>query len=444
MTSRPPTPAPHPVVGNTYQFAQSPFEFIDKAKDDHGDVFNIDLFGRPDLYVLTHPDHVRQVLVDEPEAFAKTQDFARAFGDGLLAIDDARWADHNRMLQPMFQAERIREHTDVIRERVERRLDTWEAGDVIDVEAQMNGLALEILFAVVLGRDLGVGEDDHLREAANRLGYWFEPISWTLPSWVPTPARRKFRDARATLREEGERLIDERREEGVDGDDLLSTLLRASEGDAPVELSDEQIYDQMVTMIFAGHETTATVMTFAWYLLATHPAVRRRLHEELDAVLGDEPPTADTLGELDYLDHVVNETMRLYPPVHTIPRRTRLDVEVGDYRIPAGEEVHLSVLQIHRDGRFYEDPLGFHPERWDDEEDAGDEDDRENFAFVPFGAGRRSCLGRPLALTEAKTVLATVMQRCDLEATKRAVELGGRITSKPKEGVPMRVTPLDG
>jgi cytochrome P450 len=442
MSRHPPTPTPHPVVGNTYQFGRSPFEFITEAKAEHGDVFNIDLFGRPDLIVLTHPKYVRQVLVDDTDAFAKTEDFSRAFGDGILAIDDDRWADQNQLLLPMFQQERIRDHTDTIHERVRRRLDTWEPGDVVDVEAQMNGLALEILFAVVLGRDLEVGEEDHLREAANRLGYWFKPISWTLPVWFPTPARRKFREARETLSEEGERLLTERREAGMEGDDLLTTLLQAADGDAPVEMTDEQIYDQMVTMIFAGHETTATVMTFAWYLIATHPAVRKQLHEELDAVLGDDPPTAETLPDLEFLECVLSETMRLYPPVHTIPRRTRVDVEIGDYHVPTSQEIHLSILQIHRDERFYDDPLGFHPERWQQDDDAAD-DDRDQFAFVPFGAGRRSCLGRPLALTEAKVVLATVMQQYDLEATRRAVELGGQITSKPKEGVPMRVSALD-
>ncbi|MFC6724210.1 cytochrome P450 [Halobium palmae] len=438
---RPPAPKPHPVIGNTYQFAKSPFDFVTRAKEEHGDVVSIDLFGRGTLNVATHPEHIREVLVDDSEAYAKTRDFSRAFGDGLLAIDDTRWSEHNRMLQPMFRGDRIREHTDTIRERVERRIDGWAVGDAVEIESQMNGLALEILFAVVLGRDLGVGEDEHLREAANRLGYWFEPISWTLPEWLPTPARRKFRDARTTLREEGQRLIAERREEGVEGDDLLSTLLRASEGDAPVELTDEQIYDQMVTMIFAGHETTATAMTFAWYLLATHPAARRRLHEELDEVLGDEPPTAEDLADLEFLEDLLSETMRLYPPVHTIPRRTRVDVDLGDYRIPAGEEVHLSVLQVHRDDRFYDDPMAFHPERWAEDSDAGE--DRDEFAYVPFGAGRRSCLGRALALTEAKVVLATICQRYELEATKRAVELGGRITSRPKEGIEMRVTERD-
>jgi cytochrome P450 len=437
----PPTPDPHPVVGNTYQFARSPFGFVERAKNDHGDAFRISLLGRGDIHVLTHPEYLRRVLVDDPESFAKTRDFSRAFGDGLLAIDDSRWADHNRMLQPLFQGDRIRERADAIRERVERRIDTWEDGETVDVESQMNDLALEVLFAVVLGRDLGVDEGPELREAANRLGYWFEPISWTLPEWLPTPARYRFWDARSTLRAESERLVAARRAEGVGGDDLLSTLLRASVGDAPVELTDEQIHDQMVTMIFAGHETTATVMTFAWYLLATHPAIRRRLHEELDDVLGDDLPTAEDLEDLEFLEDVLSETMRLYPPVHTIPRRTRLDATVGDYRIPAGEEVHLSILQIHRDGRFYEDPLAFRPERWADDSDA---DDRDEFAYVPFGVGKRSCLGRALALTEAKTAIATIAQRYDLEATKRAVELGGQITSQPKEGVPMRVSEQDG
>lgn len=190
-------------------------------------------------------------------------------------------------------------------------------------------------------------------------------------------------------------------------------------------------------MVFAGHETTAAALAFSWNLLATHPDVRRRFHDELDAVLDGAPPTAGDVADLTVTDRVVSETLRLYPPVHTIPRRTTTDLEVDGFRIPAGEQVHLSVVHAHRDRRWYERPYEFRPERWTDAFEA----DLDEFAYLPFGGGRRACIGREFARIEATVALATIGQQVRLDwSGSGAPDVSPRITTRTKDGLPMRIT----
>jgi cytochrome P450 len=193
------------------------------------------------------------------------------------------------------------------------------------------------------------------------------------------------------------------------------------------------VSDQLVGVIFAGHETTALALTFAWYLLARNPGVRERVEREVDEVVGDDPVRTDHLSELTVLERVFRESMRLYPPIHTLPRETTRDVELGGYRIPAGSEALLSVVNVHRDARFFERPDRFDPARWD-------RDDRHDYAYVPFGAGPRRCVGRTFATMEAKTVMAAVIKRYRLEwAGDGELGLNPQMTTQPCGEVPMTV-----
>ena len=191
-----------------------------------------------------------------------------------------------------------------------------------------------------------------------------------------------------------------------------------------------------MTMVFAGHETTAAALAFTWYLLGTHPTIRDRFHEELDSVLGGEPPSHADLSDLSFTDRILTEAIRLYPPVHTIPRKTKTDVEVDGFRIPEGHEIHLSIIHVHRDPKFFDQPLSFRPDRWTDEF----EENLHDFAYAPFGGGRRTCIGRDFAFLEAKIVLAMIGQRFDLEWTEgREPTLEPRVTTRSKEGIPMDI-----
>lgn len=420
----------------------------------------MDLPGVADVFVLAHPDYFNQVLVTDIDAFGKTDDYRRAFGNGLLSVEGQQWRRQREILQPLFYREQIRGYTDQMVACTERRLDTWVEGETREMETEMQDLTLEILFSTLFGRELVPREDQELRDAADGLNEWFTPSSWILPHWMPTPARRRFNQSTKRLRREVRTLLAEDGEQSNRGDtdsessilkdqqnpdqlftapdtpDLLTQLQRARDTENGEQLTIEEIEDQLVTMVFAGHETTATALAFAWYVLATHPEIREQFEKELDTVLGGEPPSHDDLPELELTDRIITEALRLYPPIHTIPRQTTADVEVNGYRIPEGHEIHLSIIHVHRDGQFYDDPLLFRPNRWTNEF----EEDLHDFAYAPFGGGRRTCIGREFALLEAKVVLATIGQRFQFDwEQEHEIELEPRVTTQAKNGIPLRL-----
>ena len=241
------------------------------------------------------------------------------------------------------------------------------------------------------------------------------------------------------LRTEIERLLAEHRADRdstreARTETLLSQLAEArNEG----HLSNNEIEGQMLTMLFAGYETTAAVLGFAWYELARNPELRDAFHAELEAVLGGETPTPADISELDLTRRIVTESLRMYPPVHTIPRQTRRDIEVDGYVIPADTQIHLPILTVHRDERFYENPDTFQPDRWT----AAFEEELPEFAFLPFGGGRRMCVGQEFARLEAMLVLATIGQHWTLEweGSASGVTLEPEITLESKDGLPMRL-----
>lgn len=434
MSETPPSPSSLPLVGHTVGYARDPFGYVERAVDAHGDVVELDVLGTDGPYVLSHPDHVERVLVDDHETFAKTDDFTEAFGEGLVAVEGDTWSEQRQFLQPLFYREVVHGYVETMVDQIERRLDRWEPGETRSMREEMGALTLDVVFATLFGRELSVeGDDARLRQAASGLNDLVVPTSWVLPEWVPTPSRRRFSQSRETLREEVRRLLRERRGDEA-GTDLLSMLASARDG-AGYPTSDTAVEDQLVGMLFAGHETTALALTYTWYLLARHPEIEARVHDEVVAVVGDDELRAEHVDELELTDRVVREAMRLYPPIHTIPRRTTRPVELGGYRIPDGAEVHVSVYLLHRDERFFDDPLSFRPGRWADEDK-----ERPRFAYLPFGAGPRRCIGRQFALTEAVLAVAAIVRAYRLEWVGDGdLELAPEMTTQPVGTVPMRL-----
>ena len=444
----PPSPPGLPVVGHTHRYARDPFAFVDWATDHAGDCLRARVLGQGDLCVLAHPDYVEQVLVTERDTFGKSDGFTVAFGESIVTVEGDQWDRQHDAMQEFFYPSRIRGYADEMVALTERRIDRWSDGNRVSIHDEMQALALENLFGTLFDRELALDGDDDLRRAASNLNEWFTPTSWVLPSWVPTPARRRFRRASETLETEARRLLADREATvGADGeaagDDLLSTLVSLRErGNA--DLTDREIVDQVVGFIFAGHDTTALALTYAWHLLGTHPDVRERFHAELDDMLGADDAevggrtdhrsaTLTDVGALEVTERVVLETLRLYPPVHTLPRVTTRETTVGGYRVPAGTTTHLSLVSIHRDERFYDDPEQFRPSRWRDASPQS-----KGHAFVPFGAGPRDCLGRRFAMLEATLVLATVGTRFCLDPLGD-VDTAPQMTTQPSDDVPARL-----
>lgn len=433
----PPAPGGPPLVGQTVEFARDPLALIEEVVAECGPVARLSVLGVGEFYQLASPDAMERALVREREAFGKNADFRIAFGENVLSTTGDQWRRQRDALDEFFYPARIREYADRMVELTERRLDRWADGQQRSLHAELSGAALDNFFGTVFDRPLDPDGDEHLRRAANDINLWFKPTSFALPRWVPTPARRRFRSAVDTLEAEAGRLLDERKREVEAGerdrdDDLLSTLVALREDDA-ASLSDEEIVDQVLGLVFAGHDTTALAMTYALHQLGTHDDVRARFHAELDAVLGGEPPTLSDLADLAVTDRVVTETLRAYPPVHTIPRETTRAVELGGYRLKPGTRTHLSVWGVQRDPRHWDDPAEWRPARWRDTspQDAG-------YAYVPFGAGPRLCLGRRFALLEAKLVLALVGQRFSVEPT-RPLTFDPMSTTQPAHPVPATI-----
>lgn len=398
-----------------------------------------------DDYHFAHPDHARRVLLTERERFRKSEDFRIAFGEGLLTVEGEEWHRQREALRPLFARESVRGYADGMVEQVERRSRRWADGDRLDLQREFTRMTLDVLFATVLGRELELDGDRRLREAAEDLHEWFVPTSYLLPPWVPTPSRRRFGRATAALREEAHRLLAERRRDPPtdpsEAEDLLSLLVGLRESGTVDEgtLTDERLRDQMVTVIFAGHDTTTTTLTFAFWALATHPEVRERFHEEVDGL--DGLPTVEDLDDLEVTERVITETLRLYPPVYALPRVTAEEVVVDGYRIPADERVFLEVRRIQRDPRFFDAPEEFRPSRW-----TGDlRRELHDFAYAPFGGGPRICIGREFALLEAKLALATVGREYELywigeDGPEGEAPVSPRMTLRMEEGREFLVT----
>ncbi|WP_435178066.1 cytochrome P450 [Halorussus sp. AFM4] len=442
MSSSPPGPKGEPLFGSSRRYARDPFRFLSACEQAYGDVVRFDL-GPLDTYLLTDPADVERVLVSEADRFRKPefQDDAlgELLGKGLLLSEGQTWRKQRDLARPAFRPGRLTGFAEDIVAHNDDLLATWSDGAEVDVELDMTEVTLAVIVDLMLGTDLDDRRVRTIREALEPLGARFEPdpVRFAAPQWLPMPGDAKYRNAVETMEGVIDDIVAERR--GTHGDpatdegpdDLLSILLRAQDRS---EQSDRQIRDEVMTMLLAGHDTTALTLTYTWYLLSRHPEIERRVHEEVDAVLGDDPPTMADVRELDLVERVVDEAMRLYPPVYTMFREPKGPVELGGYQIPDDAAVMLSQWALHRSARYWDAPDEFDPDRWT--RDA----DRPRFAYFPFGGGPRHCIGKHLAKLEAKLILARTAQRYRLEyARKRDPELRPTLTMHPKDGMPMRV-----
>jgi cytochrome P450 len=425
---------------------QDPIGFTDRAASER-DVYRAWLPGPGDLTQVAHPDHMKRVLLTDRGKFPKSDGFSIALGEGVLTVEGEEWAQQRKTLQPLFVRDRVMGYGDTMVEQVQRRVGRWAEGDRLDIQSEMTDLTLDVLFATILGRELALDGDEKIRQGAEALNDWFVPTSYPLPEWVPTPARRRFKRGKQTLEDEADRLLAEAAEtppsDPSQADDLINLLVGLREAGVTDSgmLTDERLRDQMVTMIFAGHDTTTSSLTFALWALAEHPDIRERFHAEIDALDGT-PTAADVEeGRLEFTDKVITETLRLFPPVYALPRVADQDVQFDGYRVPEGKLVRILIRRIQRDPRFFDDPETFDPDRWTDEF----RKELHDFAYAPFGGGPRICLGRQFGLLEAKLSLATIGRNYELyylgeEGDHDGPPLSPQITLQMKEGQEFLVT----
>ena len=437
---RPPGPRGLPLLGNTLQFGRHTFEFLQRCRREYGDVVYFEVLGRP-FYQLNHPDHIHHVLVENNTNYTKgaflTEQFGEFIGKGLLLNEGDHWRRQRRLVQPAFHPERIEIYAEMMADYAERLLATWEPGQSREVQADMTRLTLEVVASALL--DVDIREEspelrrafvDITEEVRKRTA---RPIS--LPRWMPTPRNRRYRRALDRLDEIVYDIIDRRRAEPGDG--VVSMLIEAGR-ESNESFDDKQLRDEVVTLLFAGHETTATALSFTWYLLATHPTKEETLVAELEAVLGDERPTMADVPRLGYTRNVLKESLRLYPPVFGLLREPVREDRIGGYRIPQGSTVAMNQIAVHHDPRFFQDPKAFVPERWTE----SFEESLPEFAYFPFGGGPRRCIGERFAMLEATLIVATIAREYHLElVSDRELTLKPSVTTRPAKPITVRPEP---
>lgn len=435
---RPPQIPGHWLVGNVREFRGERLQFFERLQREHGDVASFRL-GYHHLTLLSHPDALEQVLVTENRKFQKhyvLQLLRCVLGNGLLLSEGDYWLRQRRLIQPFFSRAQVNGHAETMIETTRRCVSGWTDGAKLDLHTQMMRLALAIAAKVLLDVD-SPAEFEEISGIMDLLmvdfDYRFESVaSW--PRWVPTPWNRKVAKDIARLSEILLTIVEERRRDAAERSDLLSKLIQARDADDGRGMDDRQLRDEVITLMLAGHETSANALAWTWHLLMQHPEVEQKLLDEHRRVLGDREPTAADLPQLKFTEQVLTESMRLYPPVFVFGRMARTTTEIGGYEIPAGSTLLMSQWILHRDPRWFEEPERFDPHRW--EADLAERIPK--FAYCPFGGGPRVCVGNTFAMVEMVAALAVIVRRFRFEATG-AVEPWASVTLRPRDGVPVVV-----
>ncbi len=364
-------------------------------------------------------------------------------GQGLLTSAGDVHRTQRRLLQPLFHRQRIEGYGDTFAQISDATAATWRDGQALDLHAELTEMTLAIVARTLFGVDLDseivavvrTAIDENMAAAGRARTPGFETIER-----LPLAGPRRRRAAREALDRVVHELIEDRRRAGADGDDLLSLLLATRDPDTGAGMADDQVRDEALTIMLAGHETTANALTWTYHLLGQEPAVAARMHAELDDVLADRRPALADLGRLPYTDAVLRESMRLYPPVWAMGRHLTEERDVGGYRLPAGSTLLFSQWVVHRDERWWPDPDRFDPERWRGAAIGvgAAPPGQPRHSYFPFGAGPRQCIGNTFAHAEGVLALAAISRRWSF-APDPGVEIVPQplVTLRPRDGLPM-------
>ena len=361
-------------------------------------------------------------------------------GNGVFIAEDEAWQRQRKLVAPAFHAMRIRAYAATMADYTREMVGRWRDGQVVALDKELTQLTLRIIAKTMFNVDLlpeaeriGRLMQDLLETGEKQLDAAYPP-----PNWVPTPTNRRQKAALRELHELIRTIIHQRQASGGDEGDLLSMLLLARD-DEGQPMSESQVIDECVTLLAAGHETTAVALAWTWLLLGQSPAVAARLYDEVNGVLGGEPVTFERLAELPYTEAIVKETLRLYPPAFSFGRTPLEEIdftaEGGRYLFRKGASLIVSTIAMHRLPEYYPDPLAFRPERW-----AAGEPQPPKYAYLPFGGGPRVCLGNLFAMMEAQVILATMAQHVRLSPLAESLpHWEPLITLRPKPPVEVRV-----
>ena len=422
----PPGPKISRLGSLTYRFGRDPLTFLTGLARTYGDLASYRIAGEL-IYFVNDPQYIKDILVTDARNFTKSRGLERTkrlLGNGLLTSEDPLHLRQRRLLQPAFHRERLAAYATTMVEYADRMRRTWPGGATLDVSQEMMRLTLGIAGKTLFDVDVE-SQAAEVGRAINEVmdSFWLlmTPIV-DLLEWLPAGPLRRARHARERLDNMIYGMIADRRSSAQDHGDLLSMLLRAQDEDDGSTMTDRQVRDEAMTILIAGHETTANALTWTWYLLSQSTDVEARLHAELDRVLENRLPTIADLPSLTFVERVVTESMRLYPPAWLIGRRGLEPYAIGGYVAPSRTIFLMSPWLMHRDRRFFREPERFDPDRWT----PAFRSTLPKFAYFPFGGGPRQCIGESFAWMELVLVVATLAQRW-----KFRLEPGHRVATRP-------------
>jgi cytochrome P450 len=438
----PPGPKGHWLAGNLPDFRRGRLDFLTHCARTYGDMVKL-RFAHRRIYLVCHPDLIEEVLVGNSKHFIKH--FAlrinpMVLGKGLLTSEGDFWLRQRRLIQPVFLPSRIASYAGTMVSSAQRMLATWQAGEQRDIHEEMMRVTLEIAAKTMF--DAEVGGDSHaIAEAMEVMQLNFLARFNSMvptPLWIPTPGNLRARRAVRQLDAVMYRIIAERRAQKTDRGDLLSLLLRARDESDGAGMTDKQLRDEAMTLFLAGHETTALVLSWTWYLMAQHPDAERTLWAELHTVLGGRTPRVDDWPKLKFTERILLESMRLYPPAYLIGREAIADCVIGGYEVTRGMTILMPNWVVQRDPRFFDEPDAFRPKRWGEERIKS----LPKFAYYPFGGGPRICIGNQFAMMEMVLLLATIAQQfCFRMPPGATVTPLPTFTLRPTPGVPGILAP---
>ncbi|HET6390622.1 cytochrome P450 [Hyphomicrobium sp.] len=431
----PPGPQGTLIGGNASQIGTRRVDFFLDLAQTYGPIASFRA-GRWRVFLVSDPELIQQVLVTDARHYIKhfgARAFKPILGNGLVTSEGDFWLSQRRMMQPSFLKAQVLSYAPIMGDLTNAMLSKWAPGKAVDLEFEFSGLTSAIALKTLFGLD-DHGEreavDESLLEVFDSLTERLDAI-FKLPLWMPTPANLRISRAIAKVKKLVDGFIAQKRSRPL-ANDLLSTLIMAQREDG-TRMTDQQLRDEAMTLYLAGYETTALTLTWSWYLLSQHPQAEQKLVEEWARVLGGRTPNADELTALPYTAAVINEAMRLYPPVYAIGREATRDLELGGYRVKRGYTILMSQWVSHRDPKYFPEPERFLPERWLD----GLAARLPKFAYYPFGGGQRLCIGSHFATMEAAIALATVGQKYKFTLSPDAeIDIKPQITLPPKYGMP--------
>lgn len=446
LSSRPiPRTRGHWLVGSATEMRERPHTFVAELGQAHGGLAEFRILHRR-MLAVTDPDLIRQVLVTRHDRYERSFHYRttqQAVGKGLITTDGPDWKTRRRQMQPAFKPEALQRIVPAVIQATDEMFARWDvqtaAGGTIPLLAEMQTLALTVMCRALLSVGIDSDEARRFAVAVRDSLYLIRRRNTSLcpvPHWVPDRLNRGLRRTHSVLEEFVARHLRPRVGESAPAlPDIVQSLLEARDPETGEALSWQALLDETKTLFTAGFETSATMLAWALHAISHHPQIAASWSAEIDQVLGGRPPTWNDLAQLTYTDRIIQETLRVYPPVYTLGRVSVSADDLGGCHIPAGRTLLLSVYGAHRDPRFWTEPEHFDPDRFA----VGREWTRH--AFLPFALGKHTCLGNTFAVAEAVLALALIGQRYRIEPTVPfAVQTRAQVTLVPTHEIPIRLT----